>query len=108
MEPVDIEGMVRVIVKEARPARVFLFGSRATGLETESSDVDFLIIDKDSFGPHRSRRKQLARLWKALQIFPISKDLLLYSEEEVQAWRNSKNHIISRALREGKAVYGGP
>ncbi len=36
----------------------------------------------------------------------VAKDILIYSRDEVERWRNTRNHIIARALREGKVLYG--
>jgi predicted nucleotidyltransferase len=97
--------MVKVIVQEARPRRIILFGSHARGSTTPNSDVDLLIIDDEPFGVGRSRRKEMALLWRSLARFFIPIDILLYSTEEVEQWRTSRNHVIAEALREGRVIY---
>ncbi|NPV51910.1 MAG: nucleotidyltransferase domain-containing protein [Firmicutes bacterium] len=82
------------------------FGSHATGKARPDSDVDLLVVERTPFSPGRDRRKEMTRLWRALIRFPIAKDILVYSPEEVERWRNARNHIIARALREGKFLYG--
>ena len=94
-----------LIVRELDPKRIILFGSQARGNTNADSDVDFLVVDSKSFGPGRSRRKEFAKLAKALMPLPISKDILLYSDDEVNFWKNAPNHIIARALKEGKVLY---
>jgi hypothetical protein len=37
--------------------------------------------------------------------YPISQDLLVYTPAEIEEWRSSRNHVIGRALREGKLLY---
>ncbi len=69
------------------------------------SDIDLLIVDSDSFSEKRSRRKELARLWRLLASVPVAKDLLLYSRDEMDYWQVSRNHVVGRALREGKVLY---
>jgi hypothetical protein len=69
------------------------------------SDLDFLIVQDHPFGPMESRRRQMARIWRLLARYPISQDILIYTPEEVAEWRSSKNHVIARALREGKLLY---
>jgi len=110
MEVTDeiIDQMVDVIVKEVSPEKVVLFGSRAAGNAASGSDVDFLVVESGRFGKDRSRRQEMARLWWALAIFPVPKDILVYSAEEVERWRSSLNHVVARALREGKVVYERP
>lgn len=97
--------LVRRIVQAASPARVILFGSSATGRADKDSDVDLLIVEDRPFGPGRSRRAELTRLWMALAEVPIAKDLLLYSQEEYDRWAPSLNHVIAQAVREGTVVY---
>ena len=100
-----IAELVTRIVQAASPLRVILFGSAATGRADSNSDVDLLIVEERPFGPGRSRRAELTRLWMALADVPIAKDLLLYSEEEYQHWATSLNHVIAQAAREGTVVY---
>lgn len=98
--------MVDVIVRERSPEAIILFGSRARGDAHADSDVDLLVIEKEPFSPQRSRRKVVARLQMALRELPLSKDILLYSRAEFDHWRNSLNHLLGRAGREGRVLYG--
>jgi len=97
--------MIRVIVDTANPEQIILFGSRARGESRHGSDVDLLIIESDPFGEKRSRRKEMAKLWRALASFPFAKDILVYSRDEVEYWRHSLNNVVAKALREGKVLY---
>lgn len=98
--------MVDVIVRERSPEAIILFGSRARGDARADSDVDLLVIEKEPFSPQRSRRKGVARLQMALRELPLSKDILLYSRDEFERWRNSLNHLAGRASREGRLLHG--
>ena len=98
--------MVDVIVRERSPEAIILFGSRARGDARADSDVDFLVIEKEPFSPQRSRRKEVARLQMALRKLPLSKDIILYSRDEFEHWRNSLNHLAGRASREGRLLHG--
>ena len=100
--------MVRAIVAEVDPEQIILFGSRARGDAREDSDVDVLVIESAPFGNGRSRRREAARLYQALSEFDISADILVYSRDEVEYWRNSLNNIVARALREGRVLYERP
>jgi hypothetical protein len=48
----------------------------------------------------------MIRIWRALAGFTVAKDILVYSHEEVERWRGARNHVIGRALREGRLLYG--
>jgi predicted nucleotidyltransferase len=103
-----IEQMVQVIIDAANPEKIILFGSRARGDSRESSDIDLLIVESEAFDAKRSRRKEMARLWRLLAPFPFAKDILVYSRDEVEYWRHSLNNIVAKALREGKVLYERP
>jgi uncharacterized protein len=100
-----IEEMTAIIVKEVDPKQVILFGSQARGAARPNSDLDSLIVQDHPFVPGRTRRQQLVKLWRLLARFPFSQDILVYTPEEVEEWRQTKNHVMARALREGKLLY---
>ena len=100
--------MVSAIVEAVDPEQVYLFGSRATGEATDESDVDLLIVEREPFGPERSRRRELSHIRQALSSFRVPKDLLLYSADEVEYWKDSPNHVIGECLEEGRLLYARP
>ena len=107
-EKILLQQMVDTIVREASPEAIILFGSRARGDARPDSDIDLLIIETEPFSPQHSRRKEAAGLYMALRGLAISKDILLYSRDEFEHWKNSINHVVGRALREGKVLHGRP
>ena len=107
-EPVTdalLDRIVQAIVDEVDPEQVILFGSRARGDEHESSDIDLIVVEAEPFGPGRSRHKESVRLYHALAGFRVPADILVYSHEDVAYWRDSLNHVLARALREGRVLY---
>ncbi|MEA1052832.1 nucleotidyltransferase domain-containing protein [Lamprobacter modestohalophilus] len=105
-EPGLLRRMVDIIVREADPEAIILFGSRARGDARPDSDIDLLVIEREPFGPGRSRIKEAARLYRALGDVPASKDLLVYSRDEVADRRSTPSHVVGRACREGRLLYG--
>lgn len=103
-----LSDMVQAIVAEVDPEQVILFGSRARGDAREDSDVDLVVVESVPFGNGRSRRQEAVRLWRAVSGLGVAKDILVYSRDEVEYWRNSLNHILARALREGRVLYERP
>lgn len=97
--------VVDTIVREVSPETIVLFGSRVRGNARPDSDIDLLIVETEPFSPQRSRRKEAARLYMALKGLPISKDILLYSRDEFEHWKNSVNHVVGRAFREGRLLH---
>ena len=100
-----LDRMVTAIVKEVDPEQVILFGSLARGDATADSDVDLVVVEAQPFGADRDRRTEAMRLWRVLAAFDAPADLLVYSRDEVAYWRDSRNHVLARALREGKVLY---
>ena len=103
-----LERMVQAIVDEVDPEQVILFGSRARGDAGAGSDVDLIVVESGPFGESRDRDVEEARLWRALASFHVPKDILVYSRDEVEYWRDSLNHVLARALREGSTLYERP
>ncbi len=100
--------MVDVLAKAADPDQIILFGSRGRGEARDNSDVDLIVVESEPFGPGRDRVQEMARLYKALSRFPVPIDLLVYSQKDVEYWRDSLNHVLARALREGRVLYERP
>ncbi len=103
-----VQKIVRSIVDAVNPEEVILFGSRASGSARENSDVDLVVIESAPFGKTRSRRLQAARLYEAVADFNVSTDILVYSRDEANRWRGSRNHVLGRALREGTVLHVRP
>ena len=100
--------MTAAIVEVADPVRILLFGSHGRGPGRADSDVDLLIVEDRPFGPADSRREEMARIWRTLAHFPVPQDILVFTPEEIECWRHTKNHVIARALREGRVLYERP
>lgn len=100
-----LNDMVQAIVREVNPERIYLFGSRARGDARADSDMDLLIVESEPFSPEHSRWQEIKRVRRALSSFRIPKDILVYTTDEVTKWQYTVNHIIGRALREGKLLY---
>ena len=101
-----LRDMASVIARQVSPEAIILFGSRATGRVDADSDIDLIVVESRPYGPGNDRRQKATLLWKALAKYPISKDILVYSKDEVDRWRDSPNHVIAKALKEGRFLYG--
>ena len=96
------------IVEEVHPRQIILFGSHARGDARSDSDIDLLVVSDDVYGLKNSRRAALGRLYQSLARLPVPADILLFSRVEVENWTSSLNHVVGRAMREGKILYERP
>jgi predicted nucleotidyltransferase len=97
--------IVAAAVRAVDPERIILFGSYARGEAGLSSDLDLLIVERGPLGQGKTRRSEIKRLRRALWDFRVPIDILVYTEDEVAAWRDAVNHVIARSLREGRTLY---
>jgi uncharacterized protein len=94
--------IVEKIVHDVAPQRIILFGSRSRGQETESSDLDLLVI-QDSGKSSRQVRRQIECLLCGRR-FAI--DLIVVTPEQVARNVADGNPFYTRhILGEGKVLY---
>jgi hypothetical protein len=93
--------VARVAQQAAEPDMVILFGSRARGDHRDNSDVDLLLVHKDSFiSPYSLAQKAVREYFKqnppelTVNIIPISRDNFDHG-------RRAPNHLAGQALRDG-------
>lgn len=96
-----VDDAVRILVAEAHPSRIILFGSAARGDTTGGSDLDFLVVLPEV----RNRYLEMVRLGEALSHLSLPTDVLVYSESEVQERGHLKGTALYRALREGRVLH---
>ncbi|MFZ5821591.1 MAG: nucleotidyltransferase domain-containing protein [Chloroflexota bacterium] len=96
-----LQEVTRRIVRVAKPSRVLLFGSAASGRMTKDSDLDVLVVVN---GPvHRRRMAQ--EIYHSLRGVGIAVDVVVATEEDVQKYGQRAGTILQPALREGRVIY---
>ncbi len=98
----QIDTIVKRIVENYQPEKIILFGSYAYGVPTEDSDLDLLII-KDSSLP---RYKRGVEVRKHLRGLKVAIDLLVYTRQEIEKWKEVKTAFITSVMEKGKVLYG--
>ena len=101
----QLASLAERIIDLANPRQVILFGSQARGTARENLDIDLLIIADRSSDAKWSRRREIGRIRPGLPFLGVPIDILFFTPDEVDKWRDTTNHVVSEALREGKVIY---
>ncbi|HZW31100.1 MAG TPA: nucleotidyltransferase domain-containing protein [Isosphaeraceae bacterium] len=104
----QLASLAERIIRLVDPRQVILFGSQARGTAKEDSDIDLLIVGDRSPGETWSRRREIGRIRRNLPFIGVPIDILSFTPEEVERWRDTTNHVVSEALREGKVLHERP
>ncbi|MGH7496853.1 MAG: nucleotidyltransferase domain-containing protein [bacterium] len=96
-----IPAMTDRIVRGFDPLRVILFGSHARGDADSHSDIDFLVVL-----PHVKNKRQVAiEIRRTLSDFPIGKDIVVTTPDEIARLGNLVGTVLRPALQEGRVIY---
>ncbi len=101
----QIDEIVRILVRECQPEQIILFGSYAQGTATEDSDLDLAIVKKTDL-PHHKRSHEFRKALRAdgrRWLFGI--DILVFTPEEMEQYKNSLSFIVSEIWQTGKTLY---
>src|SRR5260370_17002567 len=79
-----IDEIVRRVLGVARPDRIILFGSAATGEMTKDSDIDLLIVEPTP----GNRHEEAVRVRDAIGNIDYPVDVLIMATERFEATRN--------------------
>jgi predicted nucleotidyltransferase len=99
----EVDSIVRQIVEKYKPEKIILFGSFAGGEMTVDSDLDFLVIKKDTPRIGRDRIRELRKLIN--KNIPV--DFLVYRPEEFEESKSLGDPFIKAILEKGRVLYGG-
>jgi uncharacterized protein len=85
----------------ARPARVILFGSLATGEATADSDVDLLVL----FAQVDDPRSESVRLRRALRGLGAAVDVIVMPEARFEETKRVVGTVAYPADKYGRVIY---
>lgn len=95
------EETIRRIIPVFQPEKIIFFGSYAKGNATADSDLDILL----EFSEIDNKRKLTIQIRKLFTDFPIAKDILVMSREEVSKYKEMKWSVYCNAIEEGRVIY---
>ncbi len=93
--------IVRRVLTVARPDKIILFGSAATGQMTKDSDIDLLIVAP----PPDNRHETSVQIRDAIGDVQLPVDVILIATERFEASKNVIGGIAYPAHRYGKVLY---
>lgn len=101
--PELLQEATRRLVAEFQPEAVILFGSRAWGEPGLDSDVDLLVIVRDS---EENPVRRAIRARRSLGGLPFAKDILVKTGDEFDRYRGIKASLEHRISEQGKVLHG--
>ncbi len=96
-----IKKVIERLVEAAKPLRIFLFGSYARGEARTSSDLDFLVVERNL----KHRRSEMVRLHDAIRPMRVPVDIIVISEASFNQWSAVSGTVIHKAKTEGQLCY---
>ena len=98
----DIRAAVEILVREAQPERVILFGSYAYGEPTPDSDVDLMVIMDHSV---RNVEKSIEICTSIRRTFPL--DLFVRRPADIAHRLELGDSFIREIVERGSVLYEG-
>jgi predicted nucleotidyltransferase len=112
MRFMEISGVLNDLInslKVSDPYKIILFGSYATGKETENSDIDLMVILDNNDISKTYKERQTKKLYIRKLVREINYrnalDILVYSKEELKNIKEYGNYFIDEIERTGKVIY---
>ncbi|MCX6631314.1 MAG: nucleotidyltransferase domain-containing protein [Candidatus Solibacter sp.] len=96
-----LDEVVRRVLTVARPERIILFGSAATGQMTEDSDLDLLVVEPE---PTNTRDRSV-RIRRALGDVRYPVDVIVMSSARFEETKNLIGGIAYPARKYGWVLY---
>ena len=96
-----LDEVVRRVLTVARPERIILFGSAATGQMTEDSDLDLLVVEPEPAAT-RDRRGRIRRALGDVR-YPV--DVIVLSSARFEETKNLIGGIAYPARKYGRVLY---
>ena len=97
-----IEEVKDRLVKAYNPNAIYLFGSYAWGTPTEDSDLDILVVVEKS--SEKTYRRPIPG-YDALFGLGISKDLIVYTQEEFDKYAHDITTLCYKIKQDGELMY---
>jgi predicted nucleotidyltransferase len=98
-----LETATQRLVAEFQPEQIWLFGSHAWGTPTEDSDVDLMVVVRDSDEPSIRRSQRAHRCLRGLG---MPKDVIVPTRAQVDRYKHLRASLFHQVLAHGRKLYG--
>lgn len=96
-----LDQVIQRVLQVTRPRRIVLFGSAARGQMGPDSDLDLLVIVRQSV----HRRALAQEIYRNLHGIPLPVDVVVATEQDIEQYGDKIGTILRPALREGEIIY---
>ncbi len=96
-----LDEVVRRVLSVAKPDKIILFGSAATGMMTKDSDIDLLIVKRAA----ENRHSESVAITDAIGDVRFPVDVNIISTERFEATKNIVGGIAYPAHKYGRTLY---
>ena len=93
--------VVRRVLAVAKPDRIILFGSAATGRMTKDSDIDILVVSPAA----KNRHEESVAITDAIGDVRFAVDVKIITSEQFEATKNIIGGIAYPAHKYGRILY---
>jgi predicted nucleotidyltransferase len=101
IEHSTIANIINRIAANVNPDKIFLFGSYATGLANEDSDIDLLVV-KDTQEPKFKRSIEIQRLLIGSKL-PV--DIVVYTNDEFENEKSKSFSFVNTIIQGAQLLY---
>ncbi|TKB74928.1 MAG: nucleotidyltransferase domain-containing protein [Nitrospira sp.] len=98
-----LEKVVERLKAEFQPDEIYLFGSHAWGVPTDDSDVDLMVIVRDST---EKTIRRMQRAHRCLSGLGFAKDVLVPTRAQVDRYKHLRASLFHQVLAKGRKLYG--
>jgi uncharacterized protein len=101
VDPTLLDEIVRRILSVARPDKIILFGSAATGQMTKDSDIDLLIVEP---APPNTRQRSV-EIRDAIGLIGYPVEVIVIQTERFERTKRWIGGIAYPANKYGRVIY---
>ena len=94
---------MELLIREFQPEEIYLFGSHAWGTPHDDSDVDLMVIVRDSAERPIQRMR---RAHHCLGDLDMSKDVFVQTRAEFDRYRHLRASLQHQIVQSGRKLYG--